>query len=414
MEVVPQAIQCFDVESVRETFPLLSNRSLVYFDNAASLQKPGIVIDAEANFYRKHYANVHRSDHRLAHEATEAYETTRVKVADFLGTKDKREIIFTSGTTDAINLVACGWGESNIQSGDEILVSRLEHHANFVPWQQLALRKGAKLVIAELDSNGRLSEEDFRAKLSLRTKLVALTGMSNVTGEIVEIEHYAKLARDWGAKVLIDMAQLIVHRNPNVLDLDKFDFLAFSSHKLGGPTGLGVLWARAEILEVMRPFRFGGEMISRVGDEDSDWNEIPYKFEAGTPHIAGVIGLAAALDFLGASDFEGLAQYEASLAAYALEALRRVEGIRILGPQDLNSRGPIFSFMIKGIHAHDLGTFLDSKRICVRGGQHCAQPLHRKMKWASSLRASLCFYNRFTEVDQFVEALHEARKFFDR
>ena len=414
MEVSPKMTPELNVELLRVAFPILSNRSLIYFDNAASLQKPAVVIDAEAEFYRKHYSNVHRSDHRLAHEATEAYESARQKVASYLGAKDKKEVIFTSGTTDSINLVANGWGEWSINEGDEILVSRLEHHANFVPWQQLAIRKNAKLIIAELDADGRLSEEDFKTKLNKQTKLVALTGMSNVTGEIIDINHYAQLAKNCGAKVLIDMAQLIVHSSPKDFNLENFDFVAFSSHKLGGPTGLGVLWGRADLLNAMRPYHFGGEMISRVDDESSEGNEIPYKFEPGTPHIAGAVGLSAALDFLASWDQEVLAQYETSLAAYTLEALSQLEGLRILGPQSLSSRGPIFSFMMRGIHAHDLGTFLDSKRICVRGGQHCAQPLHRKMKWSSSLRASLCFYNRHSEVDQLLEALKEAIRFFDR
>jgi len=403
---------------LRSDFPMLSTQMngqpLVYLDNAASMQKPRAVINRMSAFYESGYSNIHRSVHRLSQEATDAFEGVRVQVQKFIGAGSCEEVIFTRGTTESINLVANSFVADKLKEGDEILLTRMEHHANFVPWLVLSKRLGLKLQIVELTEDYRLDLDDFRKKLSPRVKFAALSAMSNVLGLKNPLKVMLQNLKEFNVPVLVDAAQWAAHERINLRDFPEIDFLAFSAHKLAGPTGVGVLYGKKSLLQNMPPYQLGGEMILEVSDESVRFNELPHKFEAGTSPIAEVIGFGAAIEYLESVGFEHIERLEAELTRKGLQQLRSVEGLEIFGPLSANDRIPLFSFRLPRIHPHDLGTFLDSKGIAVRAGHHCGQPLHQKFGWAASLRASFCFYNTEAEVDFVVEGLNEAKEFFKR
>jgi len=402
----------------RKDFPILSRiidgKPLCYLDNAATSQRPKKVIDAIVKYYTETNANVHRGVYSLSQEATDAFESVRSKVARFIGANSEREVIFTKGTTESINLVAQSYGEMVIHSGDVIAVTRMEHHANFVPWQQLAKRRGARFEIMELTPDLRLDPKEVDRVLALKPKIFAVSLLSNVTGVTNPIASLASRFKMVGTTVVVDCAQGIAHGEVTLDRLGPVDFIAFSSHKLCGPTGIGILWGREELLEKMPPYQLGGNMISHVGDFDSEWNEIPHKFEAGTPDIASVIGFGAALDYIETLGRNRIAEYEQGLTEYVLSHLNQIPGIRLLGPRDPHHRAPIFSVAIEGVHAHDLATFLDMRGISVRAGHHCAHPLMTKLCLPATCRASFSFYNTTDEADLLISALKEAPLFFAR
>jgi cysteine desulfurase/selenocysteine lyase len=408
-------LPALDTDRIKADFPILRQqvhgKRLVYLDNAATSQKPQAVIDALVNYYCKYNANIHRGIHALAQEATEAYETTRRRVAAFLGGVDPEEIIFTSGATEAINLVAYSWGETNINEGDEIVLTEMEHHANLVPWVILAQKKKAVVKRIPLTICGHLDLSDIDKIITPRTRLVALTHMSNVLGTINPVTEIAALARRQGAVVLADGAQAAPHLPVNVKELG-VDFYALSAHKMLGPTGVGVLYGRRELLENMPPFIMGGEMIRRVAFERITWNDLPHKFEAGTPNIANVIAFKAALDYLDDLGMDNVRAHEVALTRYAVERLSALEGFEIQGPREYDQRGAAVSFTHKSIHPHDIGTFLDSQGIAIRAGHHCAQTLMRTMGKVATARASLYIYNDEKDVDALVGALVDMRSFF--
>jgi cysteine desulfurase/selenocysteine lyase len=403
---------------IRKDFPnlarVMDGKPLCYLDNAATSQRPKKVIDAIVKYYSETNANVHRGVYQLAQEATDAYESVRGKVVRFIGANSEREIVFTKGATEAINLIASTYGEMIIHSGDVIAVTRMEHHANFVPWQQLAKRKGARFEIIELTDELRLDPKEVDRVLALKPKILAVTMLSNVTGVTNPIASLASRFKMVGTTIVVDAAQGVAHGEVTLDRLGPIDFMAFSSHKICGPTGVGVLWGREELFEKMPPYQMGGDMILHVGDFDSEWNELPHKFEAGTPNVSGVIGLGAALDYIETLGRARLAEYEQSLTEHVIEQLKDVPGVRLLGPRDPHHRAPIFSIAIEGVHAHDLATFFDMRGICVRAGHHCAHPLMFKLCLPATCRASFSFYNTIEEADLFITALKEAPKFFAR
>jgi cysteine desulfurase/selenocysteine lyase len=405
-------------ELVRRDFPILERiidgKPLCYLDNAATSQRPRKVVDAISKFYLETNANVHRGVYHLSQEATNAFESVRSKVVRFLGAASEREIVFTKGTTEAINLLADSFGEMVVQAGDVIAVTRMEHHANFVPWQQLAKRKGAQFEIIELTPDLRLDPKEVDRVLALKPKILAVSLLSNVTGVTNPVASLSTRFKMVGTTIVVDAAQGIAHGEVTVERMGPIDFLAFSAHKLCGPTGVGVLWGRAEHFEKMPPYQVGGNMISHVGDQDSEWNELPHKFEAGTPDIAGVIGLGAALDYIETHGRNRINAYEQKMTDYVIEQILAIPGIRLLGPKDPHHRAPIFSVAIDGVHAHDLATFLDMQGISVRAGHHCAHPLMFKLGLPATCRASFSFYNTFEEADQLIKALREAPTFFAR
>lgn len=406
----------FDVERVRRDFPILhqwvrEGKPLVYLDNAATAQKPTVVIDALNAYYREMNANVHRGIHRLAERATEAYEASRQKIARFIGAPSDRGVIFTRGTTEGINLVAYAWGGRHIRSGDEIIVSGMEHHSNLVPWQMLAQRQGASLKIIPVDESGQLDLPAYHALLGPRTKLVAVTHMSNVLGSVNPVRDMIHAAQAVGARVLVDGAQSVPHMPVNVQELG-CDFLAFSGHKLCGPTGIGILYGREDLLEQMDPFMGGGEMISKVFDDRSTWAELPNKFEAGTPDISGAIGLGVAVDYLTGLGMEVLHAVEGQLTCYALGQLAGVPGLTLHGRAP--ERGGAISFELAGVHPHDVAHFADKDGIAIRAGHMCAQPLMRRRGVGALSRASLYFYNTRAEIDALVANLQRTREYFHR
>lgn len=399
--------------TIRKWFPILQEvvhgKKLIYFDNAATTQKPLPVINRLKYYYEHENANIHRGIHALAEKATLAYEEARKKVAAFINAKKSSEIIFTTGTTGSINLVAYAWGERNIHEGDEIILSEMEHHSNLVPWQLLAQRKNAKLKFIPFNEDGILNLEQFESLISSQTKLVAITHMSNVFGTINSIKEIVALAHEHHIPVLVDGAQSAPHIPIDVQEMD-CDFFAFSAHKMMGPTGIGALYAKKEILESMPPFLGGGEMIEAVYLDHATYAEVPYKFEAGTMNIAGAIGFGAAIDFLHILGMEKVHQVEMELTQYALEKMKDIPGLTIYG--NASQRGGVISFNLGSIHPHDLSHFLDREGIAVRAGHHCAQPLMRKLDVAATTRASFYVYNTKEEVDSFIEALHKAKEFF--
>jgi cysteine desulfurase/selenocysteine lyase len=404
-----------DVAALRQDFPALhqkvNGKPLVYLDNAATSQKPRAVLDALSSYYRSDNANVHRGIHELSRRATEAYEEARVKVARFIGAADPSEVIWTRGTTEGINLVANAWGSHNVRQGDEILLSVMEHHSNLVPWQLLARRTGARLRYLEIDGDGRLVLDDLPSLLSDRTRLVAITHVSNALGTINPVREIVAAARAVGATVLLDGAQGAVHTRLDVQALGA-DFYAFSGHKMCGPTGIGVLWGRRALLDAMEPWQGGGEMIEFVERDTSTWAEVPHKFEAGTPNIAGAIGMGAAVDYLAAVGMDAIAAHERELVTYALDRLGAIPGIRIYGPPSPDQRSAVVSFTLGDAHPHDISTILDSEGVAVRAGHHCAQLVMKRYDVSATARASFYLYNTRDEVDRLADGLEAVRAIF--
>lgn len=405
----------YDVDAIRADFPILGReihgRPLVYLDNAATSQKPRQVIEAISHYYETSNANIHRGIHTLAVEATDQYEAVRDMVARHIGAASRRSIVFTRNTTEAINLVARTWGEANIGEGDEIVLTEMEHHSNIVPWQLLARRRGAALRYIRIRPDGTLDLDHARELITPKTKLVSVVHMSNVLGTINQVEELAAMAREQGALMFVDGAQSAPHLPVDVEALG-CDFFAFSAHKMLGPTGVGVLWAREELLADMDPFLGGGEMIAVVRPDESTWAELPHKFEAGTPNIADVIAFGAALAYLGDLGMDTVAEHEQALAAYAIDRLLAVDGLRIHGPRETASRGGAISFSLEGIHPHDVSTIVDGRGIAIRAGHHCAQLLMRALNVPATSRASLYLYNTRDEVDALVDALEATKKVF--
>ena len=405
----------FDIERIRRDFPILkrevNGRPLVYFDNAATSQKPVQVMAELTRYYRDINANIHRGVHTLSVEATERYEAAREKVRAFFGAPDVSEIIFTRNTTESINLVAHAWGRTFLEAGDEVLISEIEHHSNIVPWQMLRDERGIALRHIPMLPDGSLDLAEARRLIGPRTKLLSITLMSNALGTIVPVAELAELARAQGARVLVDAAQAAPHLPIDVGELGA-DFLACSAHKMLGPTGVGVLWGRRELLEEMPPFLGGGDMIASVSLEQSTWNELPYKFEAGTPNIAGVIGFGVALDYLEAVGMDEVRRHERDLTAYALDRLIDVPGVTLYGPLDPDLRGGVVSFGLDGVHPHDIGQVLDGLGVAIRAGHHCAQPVMRRLDVAATARASFYLYNTREEVDVLEGAVRETSDFF--
>jgi len=390
----------------------LDGKPLVYLDSAATSQKPRVVLEALRRYYEEYNANVHRGLYRIAEQATLAYEEARAKVARFLGARPE-EVVFTRGTTESVNLVAYAYGDAFVQEGDEILLTEMEHHSNLVPWQRLAERRGARLRFLRVRSDGTLDLDPLDRLLSERTRLVAITHQSNVLGTINPVRYVADRAHAVGAVVLVDGAQSVPHMPVRVADLG-CDFLAFSGHKMCGPTGIGVLWGRAEVLDRMPPFHGGGEMIERVELERSTYKASPHRFEAGTPNIADAIALGVAVDYLEGVGMEAVREHEKSLVRYLLAQLREVDGVRVYGPQDPEVRGGAVAFTVEGVHPHDVAQVLDGEGVCVRAGHHCAQPLHRALGVAATTRASVYLYNTPEDVDALVRGLERVRRFFGR
>lgn len=403
----------FDVERVRADFPALHQKvhgaSLVYLDNAATSQKPRAVTDAMLHYYQADCANIHRGVHTLSERATRSYENARGTVQRFLNAASDKEIVFTRNTTEGINLVAQSWGRKHIGAGDEIVISHLEHHSNIVPWQMLCEEKGARLRVIPINDRGELIFEEYERLLGPRTRLVAVSQMSNALGTINPVRRILDAARSVGSKVLIDGAQGIAHLPTDVRALD-CDFYVFSSHKLCGPTGSGVLYGKAALLEDMPPWQGGGDMIRTVTLEKSTWNAIPYKFEAGTPDVGSTIGLAAAIDYVQRIGLDAIAAQEQELLAHATEAVQRVPGVRLIGTA--REKASVLSFVIEGIHPHDIGTILDREGIAIRAGHHCAQPVMDRFGIAATARASFAFYNTHEEVEALVRGLNRVVELF--
>jgi cysteine desulfurase/selenocysteine lyase len=403
----------FDVERVRRDFPILAQRvngrPLAYLDNSASSQHPEAVIDSIGRYYRESHANVHRGVHTLSQRATEAYEGAREKVRRFINARSVREIIFVRGTTEAINLVAQSYGRANFKRGDEIVLTWLEHHANIVPWQMLANELGVILRVVPIDERGMVDADAFERFLGPRTRLVAFAHVSNALGTVLPVERLIAAARARGIPSLIDGAQAIPHLKIDVQALD-CDFYAFSGHKMFAPTGIGVLYGREALLEAMPPWQGGGDMILTVSFTHTTYNALPYKFEAGTPSIADAVGLGAAIDYLGRLDWKSVSAYEEELLEYATRRVSAIPGIRLIGTAD--RKVSVLSFVMDGVHAHDLGTILDADGIAVRTGHHCAMPVMEYFKVPATARASFAFYNTFEEADRLAAALARAREVF--
>ena len=403
-----------DVEVLRKDFSILdqivNDEPLVYLDNAATTQKPTQVLEAIAAYYAKDNANVHRGVHTLAERATAAYEAARERVRSFIHAASTKEVLFTRGTTTGLNWVA-RYAESVLQPGDEVLISVMEHHSNIIPWQEACKKTGARLIYAYL-KDGMLDLADFRSKLTEKTRFVALAHVSNVLGVVNPIKEIAELVHQANALLVVDGAQSVPHMKIDVQDLD-VDFFAFSGHKMLGPTGIGVLYGKEELLEQMSPVEFGGEMIDFVYEQEATWKELPWKFEAGTPNIVGAIGLAAAIDYLDKIGMETVHQYEQELIAYVFPKLQAVEGLTIYGSEDLTQRSGVISFNLAGLHPHDVATALDYEGVAVRAGHHCAQPLLSYLGVAATVRASFYLYNTKADCDKLVEALQKTKEFFD-
>ena len=400
-------------DRVAGDFPILSRtihgHRLVYLDNAASTQKPRQVIDAIRRVYEESYANIHRGVHTLSQEATQLYEDSREKARLLLNAASTREIIFTRGTTEGINLVAQSWGRENLRPGDEILITGLEHHSNIVPWQLLCAQTGAVLRVAPITDEGQVCMETFHQLLGERTRLVAVSHLSNALGTINPVKAMIEAARERGAVTLIDGAQAVPHLRVDVQDLG-CDFYAFSGHKIYGPSGIGVLYGREQLLQAMSPYQGGGDMISYVTFEKSAWNELPYKFEAGTPNIAGAIGLGAAIDYVLKIGLDTIAAYENDLLAYGLREMETIDRVRLIGRAPC--RASVLSFVIDGIHPHDIGTILDQAGVAIRTGHHCAQPVMDRMKVPATARASIAFYNTREDFDALVTGVRHAIEVF--
>jgi cysteine desulfurase/selenocysteine lyase len=404
-----------DVARIREDFPILARdvygKPLVYLDNAATSQKPRQVIEALVRYYESYNANIHRAVHCLGEEATAAYEEARAKVARFINAPSPECIVFTRNTTEAINLVAYTWGRANVGPDSGVLLTLLEHHSNIIPWQRLTAEKGASLRYIGITEQQTLDLDGLENLMDSRTRLLAVTQVSNALGTIIPVQKLTAEAHRNGTMVLVDGAQSVPHMPVDVQAMD-CDFFAFSSHKMLGPTGVGVLYARPELLQEMEPFLGGGEMIKRVTQEDATWNDVPWKFEAGTPNIADAIGLGVAIDYLSDLGMENVRAHEMEISEYALRRLRQMEEVTIYGPPDPADRGGVISFNYPDLHPHDIGTVLDRHGVAVRAGHHCAQPLMRHLDVSGTVRASFYVYNTLAEVDVLVDALGQARAFF--
>ena len=403
-----------DIAAIRADFPILSRqvhgRPLVYLDNAATTQKPRQVIDALVDYYSNTNANIHRGLHTLAEEATAAYELTRQKTADFIGAASPREVVFTRNTTESLNLLAYTLG-ARLRPGDEIILSALEHHSNLVPWQLVTQRTGARLRFIELDADGEFDIDQARTLFNQRTRIVSIAHMSNVLGTIAPVAELSEMAHAVDATMIIDAAQSVPHLPFDVASLGA-DFAAFSSHKMLGPTGVGVLWGRQQLLADLDPFLGGGEMISVVNREESSWAALPHKFEAGTPNIADVVAFGAALDYLSDLGMQTVREHDHALTAYAMDRLSGIEGLEIYGPADAERRGAVVAFNYADIHSHDIATILDRGGVAVRAGHHCAQPLMRTLAVPATARASFYIYNEMFEIDALVDGLREAGERF--
>jgi cysteine desulfurase/selenocysteine lyase len=409
----PREDQRFDPTRARRDFPILQpdagGKRLVFLDSAASAQKPQCVIDAISDCYSHAYANIHRGVYRLSANATAMFEGVRENVQQFIGAAEPREIIFVRNTTEAINLVAATYGRENLDRGDEVLITTMEHHSNIVPWQMLCEQTGAVLRVAPVDDRGALRLDEFEKLLSPRTKIVAVAHISNALGSVNPVAEISRMAHGCGAAVLVDGAQAPPHQRVDVGELD-CDFYAFSGHKIFGPSGVGVLYGKARLLEAMPPYQGGGSMIRTVSFEKTSYETIPHRFEAGTPDIAGVCGLGAAVDYLRSFDLEAIAAHENELLSYTTDAMTEIPGLRIIGtaPQKVS----VVSFVIEGVHAHDVGTVLDDQGIAVRAGHHCAQPLMERFGVAATVRASFALYNTREDVDSLIRGLHTVRELF--
>ena len=414
-ELAPQLVATsgFEVETVRRDFPILREKvrgkALVYLDNAATSQKPQQVVDAITRYYQRGNANIHRGVHFLSEHATEEHEAARRAVQRFVNATRLEEIVFVRGTTEAINLVAQTYGKSNVQAGDEVLISAMEHHSNIVPWQILCEQQGAKLQIIPINDQGELLVDEFQKLLSSRTRIVALAHVSNALGTINPIRETVKMAHARNIPVLVDGAQAVPHIKVDVRDLD-CDFYAFSSHKMYGPMGTGVLYGKFNLLNAMPPYQGGGDMIRSVTFEKTTYNQLPYRFEAGTPDVAGAIGLAAAINYLNALGIENIAAHEHELLAYATAALSKVPGIRVIG--NAKEKAAVLSFVMEGVHPHDIGTILDQEGIAVRTGHHCAQPIMQRFGIPATVRASFGLYNTRSEVDALIAGIEKVREVF--
>jgi cysteine desulfurase/selenocysteine lyase len=404
-----------NIKDIRAQFPILdqevNGKPLVYLDSSATSQKPLQVIEAIEKYYREINSNVHRGVHTLGTRATDAYEGAREKVRKFINAKSIQEVIFTRGTTTSLNTVAASYAAANLKAGDEIVITYMEHHSNIIPWQQVARRTGAQLKYIPLQEDGTISLDDVRATITANTKVVSVMQVSNVLGVINPVKEIAQIAHENGAIMVVDGAQSAPHMKIDVQDLD-CDFLAFSGHKMCGPTGIGVLYGKKHLLENMEPIEFGGEMIDFVQLYESTWKELPWKFEGGTPIIAGAVGLGAAIDFLNEVGLDQIAEHEHKLAAYALEKMATVEGMAIYGPLDAAKRAGLVTCNISDVHPHDVATVLDAEGIAVRAGHHCAQPLMRWLKASATARASFYLYNTEDDIDKLVEGLVKTKEYF--
>jgi len=413
LESRPPSSAAFDVDRVREDFPILKQKihgkPLVYLDNAATSLKPASVIETEERFYQSQNSNIHRGVHELSERATRAYEDVRVKIQKFINARESREVVFVRGTTEAINLVAAAWGRKNMAAGDEVLITAMEHHSNIVPWQLLREEKGIVLRVAPVNDRGEIIYDEFEKLLGSRTKLVSVVHVSNVLGTVNPVKRIVAAAHERGIPVLIDGAQAAPHMKIDVQEID-CDFYAFSGHKLFGPTGVGALYGKAKLLEAMPPYQGGGDMISSVTFAKTLFNVIPYKFEAGTPNIAATIGLGAAIDYVNQLGLDNLGQYESELLEYATEKLSAIPSLRIIGTAE--QKASVISFVLEGIHAHDVGTVLDQEGIAIRTGHHCAQPLMERFGVPATARASFAFYNTKQEVDALAEAIEKVNHLF--
>ena len=412
-----EKLEPLNVVRIREDFPILkrevNDKPLVYFDNAATSQKPVAVINAIDRYYREYNANIHRGIHKLAEEATLAHEEARENVGKFINANQTCEIIFTRNATEALNLVAYTWGRANVGKGDKIVLTIMEHHSNIVPWQLLAKEKEAKVEFVKIDENGELRLDELHELIDEKTKLVCVTHASNVLGTINPVKDIARASHRQGALFLMDAAQSVPHMAVDVRDVD-CDFAAFSGHKMLGPTGIGVLYGKKEHLEKMPPFLGGGEMIREVHTTGASWKDLPYKYEAGTPNISGAIGLGVAVDYLRALGMKNVHEHEKEITRYALNRMKQLEGLELYGPMDVDRRVGVISFNLGDIHPHDLASILDEEGVAIRSGHHCAQPLMEFLQLPATSRASFYIYNTKEEVDVFIEALEKARKLFAR
>lgn len=403
-----------DPKIIRKDFPFFQHpraKSIVYLDSAATSQRPSKVIDAEMDYYQRYNSNVHRGVYQISVEATDVYERAREKIARFINARSPKEIIFVRSTTEAINLIAQTWGRANIQDGDNVLLTEMEHHSNIVPWMMLCKEKGASLRYLEVDDEGFLNLDQLDSFLDGRSKLLAFTHASNVLGTINPAREMIRRAHDKGALVVLDSAQTTPHMATDVRDLD-CDFMAFSGHKMLGPTGIGILYAREDILDHMEPFLYGGDMIKEVHKDTARWNDLPWKFEAGTPNIAGAIGLGAAVDYINGLGIDQIRAHEMTITSRALDLLQSISQVTVYGPKDPEKRAGLISFNIEGVHAHDVASILDTHGVCIRAGHHCAQPLMERLGVAATTRASFHIYNSNEDIDMLIHSIEAVKGVF--